>query len=352
MLRFVSMLALMAVAPAAIAAGVPTEINHQGVITVNELRFTGDGHFYFALVDLDTETNLWTSDGTNLAPSSDRPISPVHLDDVVNGVYSVRLGSTDAERGIAMPPIPPSVFNDDNVVLRIWFDDTQGNGIQQLSPDQPLTTSPYAFRAAHANDAAKLGGLPPAQAGSFVGMIVPFFHPDLAANPDLNPYDFFPENWVLCDGKVVDGSHPQLFTVDDVSPAFWAKAVPDLTARFPRGVANGQTLGTTGGADAFTAPSHRHSGPSHRHGLPLRTGSIANGGGSTGVHPYLVIDDNQGWTRTHLVNGGGSPTEGQHRHDLGGVTAFNGTGQTGFGGVHVAPTVPRYVAVQYIIRIK
>lgn len=155
MLRFVSMLALMAVAPVAVAADVPTEINHQGVVTVNTLLFTGDGHFYFALVDPDTNTNLWTSDGTNLAPSSDRPISPVHLDDIANGVYSVRLGSTDAARGIAMPPIPASVFNDDNVVLRIWFDDTQGHGIERLLPDQPLTTSPYAFRAAKADVATK-----------------------------------------------------------------------------------------------------------------------------------------------------------------------------------------------------
>ncbi|MHC4698429.1 MAG: hypothetical protein ACYTFA_16980 [Planctomycetota bacterium] len=116
----------------------PSGLHHQGVIVVHGERFTGDGHFWFALVDRNTESFLWVNDGS--AP--DPPTAPVTLV-VVNGIYSVRLGDTALPN---MTAIPRAVFNEnEDVVLRIWFYDGV-NGPHWLSPDQPLTSVPYATR--------------------------------------------------------------------------------------------------------------------------------------------------------------------------------------------------------------
>ncbi len=123
------------------SGGIPLQINHQGLVKVNGFRFNGNGDFRFALVDPDTGENHWTNDGTNI-PGPGVPTNAVNLP-VVNGVYTIRLGDTTLAN---MTGIPSTVFNDDNVVLRIWFDDSLGNGIQQLSPDHVLTSAPYAFR--------------------------------------------------------------------------------------------------------------------------------------------------------------------------------------------------------------
>ena len=47
-----------------------------------------------------------------------------------------------------------TVFNGDNVVLRIWFDDTQGNGVHQLTPDHVLTSAGYSYHALVAENAS------------------------------------------------------------------------------------------------------------------------------------------------------------------------------------------------------
>ena len=66
---------------------------------------------------------------------------------MVKRVYSVRLGDTTLTN---MTAIPSPVFNDDNVRLRIWFDDG-ANGVHQLSPGHLLSSSPYAIKAANAD---------------------------------------------------------------------------------------------------------------------------------------------------------------------------------------------------------
>ena len=235
MLRFMPMLMMLAVVPVTVEAGVPTQISHQGVITVNDLRFTGDGHFYFALVGLDTNTNLWTSDGTKVdPPSSDRPITAVHLNGIVNVVYNVRLGLTDSELGIAMPPIPPSVFNNNNVVLRIWFDDTQGNGIQQLSPDQPLTSAPYAMAAATS---------PP------IGSIIAWHRNVKDPAGGANPLPL-PDGWIQCDGQILSDAQSPLNGV--ILPDLNA-ALPGGKRRFLRG-----TSAVSGDMEADEFKAHRH----------------------------------------------------------------------------------------------
>ncbi len=226
MLRFVSMLALMAVAPVAIGAGVPTQINHQGVVSVNGLRFTGSGDFKFAIVDPGTGNFVWTNDD----PTPDTNTEPTNavMVTVTNGVYSVALG--DMVNLTNMTEIPASLFADfDALKLRIWFNDGV-NGSQQLSPDQPLTTSPYAFRAVKA-DTADFADAVPAGAGAIPGEIRMW----------AGPIAKIPAGWLVCDGSLVSrGDNPALFLAIGES---WGEGddvntfnLPDLRGRFVRGV--------------------------------------------------------------------------------------------------------------------
>jgi len=123
-------------------AAVPGQINHQGVIKVNGTVFNGSGQFRFAIFDPDTGQNYWTNDNT-FVPGPGTPTAFVPIQ-VTDGIYSVRLGDTTLT-GMTNT-IPPSVFNDSNAALRVWFNDGV-NGIQQFDP-HPLTTSPYSHRAA------------------------------------------------------------------------------------------------------------------------------------------------------------------------------------------------------------
>jgi len=149
--RCIPMIVTFGVLSAA-AAGVPPQINHQGVVRVDGVPFNGTGLFKFAIVDPDAPSNLWSNDGSITGAVVGVPIAAVSLT-VTNGVYSVALGDTSIAN--MTNPIAPSVFNDDNAILRIWFDDAV-NGEQQLSPDHPLTTAPYASRTVIAGAAEGL----------------------------------------------------------------------------------------------------------------------------------------------------------------------------------------------------
>jgi N-acetylneuraminic acid mutarotase len=120
---------------------VPRQINHQGVVKVNGVPFSGIGEFRFAIVDPDSGANGWTNDGSSLYAVG-VPAAGIQLP-VANGLYSVRLGDESLP---GMFPIPTGIFGDDNLVLRVWFNDG-ANGLSQLVPDHPLTASPYSFRA-------------------------------------------------------------------------------------------------------------------------------------------------------------------------------------------------------------
>ena len=67
---------------------------------------------------------------------------------VTQGLFTVPLGDLNLE---GMSEIPSSVFENSDVHLRIWF----GNGEEtfvQLSPDQRLTSVPYAVMAGNVED--------------------------------------------------------------------------------------------------------------------------------------------------------------------------------------------------------
>lgn len=138
-----SILIVVAAAALPARAGVPLEVSHQGAIAVFGERFTGEGGFRFALIDPGTDEYLWVNDAS-VVFHPDPPVNGVDLE-VVNGVYQVDLGDTLLTN---MTAIPAAVFSENaNVVLRVWFDDQQGNGVHPLSPDLKITASPYAVQA-------------------------------------------------------------------------------------------------------------------------------------------------------------------------------------------------------------
>ncbi len=143
---------------ATMAAG-QTNLHHQGVVAVNGERFTGLGAFRFAIVQAGTDGYLWISDGS-VVTHPQTPANGVALS-VVNGVYSLALGDTSLTN---MTAIPPSVFDEnESIVLRVWFDDQNGNGTHVLTPDVPINPIAYAL---HATVATQLN--PPGSANAAV----------------------------------------------------------------------------------------------------------------------------------------------------------------------------------------
>jgi hypothetical protein len=92
-------------------------------------------------VNSDATQTYWSNDGTLVAGST--PANAIAVT-VTNGLYSVALGEN-------MFPIPPSVFSNADVRLRVWFDDGTANGEQLLSPDQRIAATGYAHTAAGLN---------------------------------------------------------------------------------------------------------------------------------------------------------------------------------------------------------
>lgn len=137
---------LPSLAPHVAAVGavsdVPARIQHQGVVAVSGVRFTGTGQFKFAIRDPDTGTSVW-SNSADTSPADGVPDSAIAIT-VTDGVYSTRLGDASITN---MDALPSNLFTDGNLQLRIWFNDGV-NGWQLLSPDQELTSTPYAFMVA------------------------------------------------------------------------------------------------------------------------------------------------------------------------------------------------------------
>jgi hypothetical protein len=82
----------------------------------------------------------WSNDGTSTAGSE--PTAAVSLP-VNSGSYAVLLGDTNLAH---MTSIPPSVFANSDVRLRVWFNDSS-HGSQLLVPDQRIAAVGYAMMA-------------------------------------------------------------------------------------------------------------------------------------------------------------------------------------------------------------
>ncbi len=128
----------------ATAGAVPLMINYQGKINVGGTPFDGTGHFNFAIMDETGSTQYWSNDG-NDPPTTDVSVG------VNNGLYHVVLGYTDG-----MNEIPASVFENEILYLRIWFDDGT-SGSELLAPDQRIVSAGFSLKA---EDADALEGQP------------------------------------------------------------------------------------------------------------------------------------------------------------------------------------------------
>lgn len=215
---------------------VPQQINHQGVVSVSGVRFNGIGCFKFAIVDPATGVNLWCNDDNDPAATPQDcagqigvvPATSCSLT-VTDGVYSIRLGDTDLA---CMRAVPSSVFNVNNARLRIWFsDDCTEERLQQLTPDQKLTSAPYAHRAA---------AIPP------IGSIIPFVGDSTTLADSA---------WVLCDGSPFPpGADPGL--VASIGPN-----TPNLMTtdgRFLAGITPFVPNSIRGRSDIPSEPAHTH----------------------------------------------------------------------------------------------
>ncbi len=129
------------------AYAVPLMINYQGKIDVGGTMFDGQGLFKFAIVDSTGTIQYWSNDG-NDPPTSLTPIEVNH------GLFTVMLGDT-----ALMDTIPASVFEHDDIYLRVWFNDVQGGGTQLLSPDNKIASVGFAIKAQEAVNAETVGGI-------------------------------------------------------------------------------------------------------------------------------------------------------------------------------------------------
>ncbi len=143
-MKFKTYIFLFAILMVSTAYAVPMMINFQGVVQVNDAPFNGTGLFRFAIVNSSGDTTYWSNDGTSVDGSE--PTDPEEIT-VTNGLYNVILG-------YHMDALDHGVFEGDNRLLRIWFDDGAGTGSQLLQPDQQFTSTAFALQAERAELAA------------------------------------------------------------------------------------------------------------------------------------------------------------------------------------------------------
>ncbi len=143
-----SVVAVLALLGSTVQAQVPQIINYQGRVQVGTTNFDGTGQFKFALVNQNGSVTYWSNDGTSTAGS--QPTNAVSLS-VAKGLYSVLLGDTSVAGMTGA--IPPSVFSNPDVRLRVWFNNGT-NGSQLLTPDQRIASTGYAMMAGNVPNGA------------------------------------------------------------------------------------------------------------------------------------------------------------------------------------------------------
>ena len=118
----------------------PELLTYSGRLSQSGQAYTGQAHFKFALVNRNGTFSYWTNDGNFTTPQE--PVQSVAAA-VSNGVYSVSLGNAALA---GMQALPGSIFRDHNDAhLRIWVRLGPSGNFDQLSPDQAVSSAPYAL---------------------------------------------------------------------------------------------------------------------------------------------------------------------------------------------------------------
>ena len=118
-----------------------------GQVSVNGSPFTGSGLFKFAIVhgSPNSVTSVWSNDGTSTAGSEPNNHVAVQVD---GGLYSFYLAIrqlVEWQLLIRLYFLPIMIWSCGYMVQR------RTNGFQQLTPDRPLASVPYALSAERAN---------------------------------------------------------------------------------------------------------------------------------------------------------------------------------------------------------
>ena len=107
-------------------------VPYSGKVAIRGVNYFGDAQFTFSLQDKDGKTH-WRN-----GKSKDDSIKV----NIRNGRYTVLLG------GQGMNALPPQLFLDnEELYLKVRFDDGDGKGLRHLAPDQRITATPRALVA-------------------------------------------------------------------------------------------------------------------------------------------------------------------------------------------------------------
>jgi hypothetical protein len=137
--------------------------------------------------------------------------------------------------------------------------------------------------------------------------------------------------------------------------------VPNLNGQFLRGTTDLTAVGTHAGHDSVAGLTTANDGAhTHTYDLPSKTGRITEreqgtgaGGGDYGHGYDVVVSSGAYQYGYHLPYNNGATGQGNHAHYLDGGTRTTPGGQGQH--QHTIPafsTIPEYVAVRYIIRVK
>ena len=127
---------------------VPLTLQYQGQVLVSGVPHEGSSRFKFALVNSQA-VSLWSHDLSS--QNGSEPTTALILP-VTRGLYAIRLGDT---RVNGMAAIPATVFTNELIRLRVWFNDGT-NGFQHLTPDREIGSVAFAVRARTAEIAETL----------------------------------------------------------------------------------------------------------------------------------------------------------------------------------------------------
>ena len=204
-------------------------LNYAGQVAVNGEAFEGNGLFKFALVSDNGTSTYWSSDGTSVDGSE--PQSSISVS-VNGGLYSVLLGNTAIQ---GMGAVDPQVFaQHTDAKLRVWFSDG-ANGFQQLTPDRPFASVPYAFSAGNAKTA---GSASIANGAVIKSMLSSEVINDISRKITMDDLD--PTVIVDLNDSVADGS----ITTNQLSEQILKYLKPEITQQPTAGTIYADTNGT------------------------------------------------------------------------------------------------------------
>ena len=157
-----------------------------GMVTEILVDSPGSGYTSQPVVVIDpppedpTFTTHWSNDDSSVDGSEPTNSVPIPVN---GGLFTLPMGDTSLP---FMGALTPELFQQDNLELRIWFDDGE-NGFAALAPTQALSAVPYALIA---QEAATVGGLASSRLWQLGGNTGTTGNTDYIGTADNQPLDF------------------------------------------------------------------------------------------------------------------------------------------------------------------